>query len=290
MPDIELDQDVQVDTKEPEVPVSLSPVLTEIGYTLLIPTTLEQKESLEKLLGSDTQVIRILAAGTKEQEVEGILTWQSPGFEGTDNNGLCSGGAYRVAAGAIAMRILPEAKAIVGSKYANDQQPAPSIVMKEELKMLGLDEERILSDPDTLDTIAELVRLVEICEENEWNHGVCITNEYHCARVQALLLNLSWLSFPQERTENFLKGLESIKNGELNIRVVSAEEVIKKYDEEIYRQHLEGYLDTPMIHERKANERKGVNLVAGGQYSRYQQETNERKILSRSDNPPVTLT
>lgn len=289
MSDIELEQEKQVEEKEPEIPVSLSPVLVDIRDTLLLPNTLEQQQSLEELLGKDTQVIRILAAGTREHIKDGILTWQSPGFEETDNNGLSSGGVYRVGAGAIAMKILPSTKVIVGSRYVDDRQPPPSIVMKEELKMLGLDEERILSDPETIDTIAELVRLVEISEENGWDSGICITNEYHCARVKALLDNLSWLSFNKEKTEKFLQGMQKIKDRKLNIRVIPAEEIIKRYDEHIYDAHISNHLISHVLEQRRENEIKGVNLVAGGEYSRYDPETNQRKILKRSDNPSLTL-
>lgn len=282
MLDTELDQDIQIEV-EPEIPVSLNPVLVDLGYTLLIPTTLEQQQSLEELLGKDTQVIRVLAAGTREHIKDGVLTWQSPGFECNDNNGLCSGGVYRVAAGAIAMKILPDAKIIVGSKYADDRQPPPSIVMKEELEMLGLEEERIISDPDTLDTIAELVRMVEICEENGWSNGVCITNEYHCARAQTLLYNLSWLSFETEKTESFLRGLERIRRGELNIRVVPAEEIVKRYSKEIFDTHISNHLESPSLEQRKERERAGVNMIAIGEYQRNNQ------ILRRSDNPSLTL-
>lgn len=267
MLDTELDKDIQIKI-EPEIPVSLNPVLVDLGDTLLLPITLEQHKSLEELLGKDIQVIRVLAAGTREHIKDGVLTWQSPGFEGNDNNGLCSGGVYRVAAGAIAMKILPDAKVIVGSRYADNRQPPPSIVMKEELKMLGLEEERIISDPDTLDTIAELVRMVEICEENGWSNGVCITNEYHCARVQTLLYNLSWLSFETEKTESFLRGLERIKRGELSIRVISAEEIIKRYSNEIFDTHISSHLGSPSLQQRKERERAGLNMIAMGEYKR----------------------
>ena len=286
----QLDRDIQVEIKKPEIPVSLSPVLVDIGYSFLTNLTIEEYESLKNFLGRDTQVFRILAAGTREYVKDGVLTWQSPGFEGTDNNGLSSGGVYRVGAGAIAMKILPEAKVIVGSKYADDSKPSPNIVMREEIKMLGLDQTRILSDPDTLDSIAELVRLIEICEVNGWSNGLCITNEYHCARVLAILLNLSWLSFPIERTEAFLNGLKKIRDGELKIRVIPAEEVIKRYNESIYNKHLKDTLGSPKIEQRKENERIGVNLIASGTYKRNKLGTSDRIILSRNGNSPVTLT
>jgi len=284
MTDKEFKEDKQV-----EIPVSLNPVLVDIRKTFLVSNTLKEQQSLEELLGKDTQVIRILAAGTKECIKDGILTWQSPGFEETDNNGLSSGGVYRVGAGAIAMKIFSEAKGIVGSRYVDDRQPPPSIVMKEELKMLGLDEKRILSDPQSIDTIAELVRLFEMCVENNWNSGVCITNEYHCERVQALLYNLSWLSFNKEKTEKFLQGIQRIKDGQLKIRVIPAEEIIKRYDEEIYKLHISNYLSSNVLEQRKENEKKGVNLITGGQYSRYNAESNQREILRRSDDPSLTL-
>lgn len=281
--------DIEFDVKKEEIHVSLSPVLVDIGNSLQEQNTQEKQELLENILGKNTQVIRVFAAGTREQIVEGVSTWQSPGFEESDNNGLSSGGVYRVAAGAIAMEVLPDAKCIVGSRYADNRQPPPSIVMKEELRMLGQSEERIISDPDTFDTVAELIGLIEICEQNNWNRAVCITNEYHCARTQAFLYNLPWLSFNEEKTKTFLNGLERLKSGELDIRVVPAEEIIKAYDQKIYDSHIEKYLNSNTILKRYENERQGVNLIAGGQYARYDGRTNARKMLQRSDTPSVTL-
>lgn len=277
----DVEQDIQLKSEKGEVVVSLNPVLTDLGYTLLLPNTIEIQKSLEEVLGHDTEVIRVLAAGTTMRAINGENTWQSPGFDMNDNNGLSSGGVYRVAAGAIAMKSLPSVTCVVGSKYVNEVQPAPSIVMEKELSMLGFKNERILSDPNTTDTIAELVRLLEICEENGWSNGVCITNEYHCERVASLLDNLDWLSFREERTEKFLNGFKKLKSGELKIKVVAAEEVIQRYSTEIYDRNIPKYLNSEVLQKREEAESNGLNLIHAGQYARYNPKTNSREVIQR---------
>lgn len=276
-----MSENTQLDTEKGEIVVSLNPVLQDLGYTLLIPNSPETQKSLEDLLGHDTEIVRVLAAGTTKQTVNGQETWQSPSFDSIDNNGLSSGGVYRVAAGAIAMKSLPRSLCVVGSKYADEVQPAPNVVMKEELSMLGLNKERIMSDPETIDTIAELVRLIEICEEKGFSKGVCITNEYHCKRVLELLNNLDWLSFSEERTEKFLNGFKKLKSGELNIKVVSAEEIIKAYSSDIYDRHIPKNLNTEMLKKREESEKNGLALIQAGRYARYDQRTASRKEFQR---------
>lgn len=286
---LDIEPDIKSYTEKESLKVSLSPILLDIKYSLLESDDSVKKDMLEKILDKDTQAIRILAAGTKEQNINSDRTWQSPGFDENDNNGLCSGGVYRVAAAAIVMNSLPQATCIVGSKYPDDSQPAPSVVMKEELAMMGFDKERIMSDPNTTDTISELVRLVEICEKSNWNNVVCITNRYHCERVEEFLNNLDWLSFDQEKTEMFLNGFNKFKNGVLKIKVIPAEDVIEAYDVSIYDRYVTRYLNTKVLENRREAERKGVNLLHIGQYARFNSLTNTRKIMQKENNPPLTL-
>ena len=276
MLDVEIDS--VSDAKKEDIKVSLSPILSEIKDSY-DGNNSEGLRRVRELFVEEPQAIRIFAAGSTSVIQAGGTTWRSPSFRESDNNGLSSGGVYRVAAGGILMQSFSKSASIVGGRYVDNIQPPPSYVMKEELRMMGIDEDRIISDPDTTDTIAELIRLIEISEINGWTNVVCTTNRYHIDRVKTLLDNLDWLAFNEEKTKEFLQGYMRVKSGELKIGVIPSEDVIQAYDEEMYERHI---ANTQVSSERIDAEKRGVALLGSGLYGRFNSRTNRRTTMHRA--------
>lgn len=247
-----------------EVKISLSPIM-EAAKPIVCSTA--SRQEIAGLFGLQTQAIRILAGGCASFHQNGVWFWRSPGFRNTDNHNLASGANYRVLAGAIAAEALG-VSVVVGSRYPDDHYPAPNDVMREELKEMGVSEEQIIEDPHTLDTTAEVIRLLELSEEYGWNYVSIVTNSYHVDRVHAVVANLDWLILPDERTHFLKSALRKLQDKKLTVRVVSADETIRLYSESLYQKFLKPDQEASDLGTRIVNEQRGVRDLAGGSYTR----------------------
>jgi hypothetical protein len=241
------------------IAIALSPIMDAIR-----PVQVDelQEERIKELFGENTQAIRVLAGGSSRIESEGEIAWRSPGF----CESPYTGANYRVAAVAIGATAL-NVPIIVGSKYPNNEFPAPNDVMKEELQKLGVGVE-IIEDPDSIDTIAEIVGLLAEAEKRGWNEVAVVTNKYHLPRTEAIIKNLGWLTFSDERTEDVESALKRINEDSLRVNIVAAEKVIRNYDPGLYNEYLIPDLNKSDMGIRNKKEEFGISGLNEGKYTR----------------------
>lgn len=268
-------QDIQVENVE----VALSPFLKELKPLLDNPSKLEV---VKDELPEHIDAIRVFAGGTVQlNDGGGKKFWSSPNYTGVDSNNLSTGAVYRVAAGSIVSRVNESCNCVLGCSYFNNSQMSPCEVMTKEFELLGIEDSRILSDPDTFDTIGEVAKLLQFAGRNDWSSVLLVTNFYHKERLMKIVENIDWLVFDSERTDDFNKGLSLLRDGLLKFSVANSEVLIKKFDEGLYSGYISGYMNSEMLGKRLKSENDGVNAINSGEYQRMDPNTNQRVLLKR---------
>lgn len=225
----------------------------------------EANEYLKKF--ENMQMIRVLAGGILEADDESGKRYGSPGYFGLEH-GMAGGAIVRVAASAVVAKCNSEIPVIVGGRYPKDEMKAPADVIAAELQYAGVPNDNIISDPNTLDTISEIIGLIKVAQLSNCSDVGVLTNEYHIPRVEAIIKNLEWLVLSEERDPDFLVGLERLRKGEINITLVSAEEVIKNSLPTVYDSEIVPALKSIEMQRRMASESQGVNDLNNGKYQR----------------------
>lgn len=225
----------------------------------------ETGEYLKKF--DNMHLVRVLAGGSLEIDDDGGKRYGSPGYFGMEH-GMAGGAIIRVAAAAVVAKINTDIPVIVGGKYPSDEKKAPAEIIAAELQYAGVPDERVICDRENLDTISEIIGLIKIAQlTNSTNIGV-LTNEYHIPRIEAIIKNLEWLLFDEDRDPDFLAGLEKLRNGDINIDLVSAEEVIKNTPPTVYDREIVPALESEEMKRRVASEKRGINDLNAGNYDR----------------------
>lgn len=273
----------QVDTSYTEIKetreIRLSPILSELKESLK-----DKNNKYHNPIFDNTDAIRILAGGTQEfTDENGSVYWGSTTYTGLDTNGLATGGVYRVCAGAIVKKTYENIPCVIGCRHPSDDQPGSCEVMGKELSLLGIPEENILTDINNFDTIGEILKLIELANEKKWKNIVCITNGYHIPRINEIIDNLEWLVFDRERTTGLIEGLKKLSNGEINISVLSAEDIIREYDPVYCTNYVDRYCSNEMMEKRFKKEQEGINKLKNGGYDRFDVMIGDRRTLKRGN-------
>jgi len=211
----------------------------------------EPNEYLKKF--ENMQMVRVLAGGSVEvSESEDKIAYGSPGYLGLEH-GMAGGGIMRV---------------VVGGKYPKDEKKAPAEVIAAELQYAGVERNNIISDPNTLDTISEIIGLIKVAQLSDCTDVGVLTNEYHIPRIDAIINNLEWLIFDDERDPDFLEGMEKLRRGKININLIPAEDVIKNSLPAIYDSEIMPAIESVEMQRRIESEKHGVGDLKSGRYSR----------------------
>lgn len=244
--------------------VELSPLLRDMSEI-----DFENSKTISEILGYDIDAVLPLAGGVEKYSKEnGQASWRSPVSSGVDSNSLPTLAGFRVAAAYSLLKTDEKITCIVTGEYPQNEKPSPYLVANNELFQMGVDSQRIVSNPETYDTVDELVKLIELSVSNGWDSVGCITNEYHAHRVGLLLNNLEWLTFESQRTPLLKEGLRMFEEGNLKIHIIKAEEILKNY-EDIYESHGKPSLKGANLITRYQKENEGVRAIRGGVYNRY---------------------
>ncbi|KKQ25663.1 MAG: hypothetical protein US62_C0005G0045 [Candidatus Woesebacteria bacterium GW2011_GWA1_37_8] len=226
----------------------------------------EPNEYLKKF--ENMQMVRVLAGGSVEvSESEDKIAYGSPGYLGLEH-GMAGGGIMRVAAATVISKSNSDLQVVVGGKYPKDEKKAPAEVIAAELQYAGVERNNIISDPNTLDTISEIIGLIKVAQLSDCTDVGVLTNEYHIPRIDAIINNLEWLIFDDERDPDFLEGMEKLRRGKININLIPAEDVIKNSLPAIYDSEIMPAIESVEMQRRIESEKHGVGDLKSGRYSR----------------------
>lgn len=232
-----------------------------------------KKEQYEKLLERKPDAVVVLGTIIKETR-HGGLSFQSGSFADKDKNGeAIVGGRERVMAAAELSAYFPESKIVTASSPRNIENPAVrdlnmqslASVMREELIILGVPKEKIILEEESLDTINGLKNSIALCSKYNWKNLVIVTSHYHVPRVQAMINKIEQFSYPKKDSPEFEKSLKLLKNGVLNVRIISAKEVLLIKDPR-WSRYFEKVESLPEYQKRVRLENQGIENILKGNY------------------------
>lgn len=134
------------------------------------------------------------------------------------------GGKPRAIAGAELATYFTGAKIVNTSRYPLSQQLPPTEKLPDENhyavytdyeEALGIDPERIITEPDSTNTLEMLIQLVKMAKDNNWTRIVIITNDYH-KRVLAFWEALANKESAQEQLAYSLAQLDLLSQDTQN--------------------------------------------------------------------------
>lgn len=273
--------------KEPEliesdINVRISPILQKVAD---VTVNSEKREKIKSLVGDKVNAIRIMGAGSARYvDDNSRVFWSSPDYTQSENSvtKLASGAIYRVVAGRILYEVYPDSIVVVGGSYFKDEGKAhPHQVMYKELVETGVEPHRVIDDPLRYDSVGEIVGLLTLAQKNSWTDLVIASNAYH-DRIKVILENLDWLTFPEERTPEFLQALKRLNYEDLKITFVPAENVIEEFDPKIYEKFVAPYLTEEYLNKRRESENKGIKDISNGHYDRFYPTIADKVTLYKS--------
>lgn len=170
--------------------------------------------------------------------------YRSTSYEEGDAFGML-GGIARVQAAALLAHRYPEAL-LLTSGARNEGEPSHAVIMAKELEVLGVHPDRILLEETSYNTHTQIQETLKMAREHGWRTVVYVTNEYQCARVEALLAM-------NEQIEGSTVICEAAEP--LLIDAVPG-----------FKEHYEQIKSRDSYRERVAAERQGVEAVKNGTY------------------------
>lgn len=208
--------------------------------------------------------IFVLSAGIKKVvRKNGTTRYRSTAFSDLDPRGLLGGGKARVIAAAELALAFPRTF-LVTTSHVEPDLPSHARVMADELEKYKVPRERIILEEKSTSTITELVEMLSLANEREWNSVWLVTNEYHIPRVQEMYNCLSSLVSAQNK--EFTRNLIAFHEKNPTIVLVSAEQVLKSCRGCHYVYLFEKVEKTQAYAGRVAAEAHGIECLRNGTY------------------------
>ncbi len=143
---------------------------------------------------------------------------------------------------------------VLGGKSDMTGAPLIATVMKQELMELGVPEEAIVTEEESINTHQQLLGLQQIVQEGKGDNVLILTNEYHVKRVQVMIEYRPRLSL--------LKGLLAL--GQLKVQ--AAEEILIERDPEKWQAEIDRVYKSEAMQARIKGEADGVRQIHEGTY------------------------
>lgn len=197
----------------------------------------------------EKNAIVIIGGGLKKENGK----WRTTNFKEGDNFAV-QGDRLRVVA---ACHLYKDNQyllviALGGKGQYKDISDAPTVaeIIKSELVELGVPPENIIKEEQSGNTWQQLQELKKIIVEKKIEGVIIISNEYHLARIKAMI----------EKDSELKKMFDTAK-----IKLQSAEKIIIKNDPD-QKKEIENVYKSKAMRERIALEQKGVIDIKKGRY------------------------
>ena len=205
-------------------------------------------------MNKQKHAIVLLAAGIKQNE-EG--RWVSTDLsEGDDKHGA-PGGKLRIHAAMHMLRENEEAVLITGGglgydvkEGAGQNRPLLADILMDELRELGVDEERVILERNSNSTYQELIEVERIMHEHGIREFSFITNRYTLPRLEAMVA----AKFPH--LENHAKLL-----------FIAAEDVLLRFDPKTWEDKIREAYSSDYLTRRIEREQHGIAQIKDGSYT-----------------------
>lgn len=215
----------------------------------------------EQLQGVIPEVFFVLGGGIREiTNSKGTVSYKTSSYKGLYFPEKIGGAKARPIATVELSKYYPDAKIVTMSHRPNylsqfselairfTNSPTFAHVLSDELQKAGVNENRIITKPESTSTLTEIMEVVKLSAQRDWQNVAIVTNEYFIERTQTILdllkdgykrtelgEQLQFLFDPGEETDAFKNNWEKLEQGlakfqDRNVRAVfvSAENVLRK--------------------------------------------------------------
>lgn len=232
-----------------------------------ILTDKEKKQHYTEMFQGIPDAIFILSGRVRNIGSPEELEYTSTGYDYSDGFGMIAGIA-RVDAAAILNHYFPDVKFITtshtpSSPYRSMQPIIDANVMAEELKRLGVSEDHIIREINSINTLTELQEMEKLIARYKWQRVGIITNEFHAERVSEMLNQLRELSNMQDKV--LQESLEYAEKENPLVVVAKAEDILITVSSH-YKHLIEHARTQPSYKKRLESERRGIEAIRNRTY------------------------
>lgn len=210
--------------------------------------------------GELPQAIFVLSGGTDFHKNQGF---RSPSYSGADFTGLASGSRMRVIAADEIGKIFPDVTLVTTGKTNEPGFPNDARVLADELVERGTSPEQIMLEEKSVSVLTELVQMVKMAIEKEWQRVAAITNDYHVPRVKVMYQKLETIEGLCNEEE--IATILEFKQEGGQVSVVSAEDILSVTSDH-YKALIEKAESTDAYRARVESEEKGIQDLLNGTY------------------------
>lgn len=236
----------------------------------------ERKQKFRELLadketGEMPAAAFILSAGIKLVETRnGETQYKTKSYADLDIHGLTSGCKSRTMAAGYLGQEFPELKFVTNSGFQSEAAkgiPSHAQVMEQELKKFNVPDESIILQEKSVSTATEMVKMIKLAVDNNWQKIAIITSDYHIPRTRALFANLADIINYED--PEFREKLAEFKKRNIRVSFVSAEDVLENVSP-LYKHLIAKAKQTESYKKRVEQEQNGLKDIEEGKYRVYQ--------------------
>ncbi len=230
-------------------------------------TDVYASERIRELFGNEAPDAVVVLSADIVEAPEKESGYKSGSYEDMDVRNLLSGAKARVIAGAEASKHFPDAIIVTDTRDRDTSRgrPTHAQIYANELLQLGVQSDRILQEPDSINTITELAEIIKIAAERRWKHIALISNDYHLPRIQEMYARLPELVSADDR--QFSDAYRDFTAAGGVISTVSAEDVLLVRDPR-YKRLIDTVHALPSYTARVQAEQQGIEDLRQGRYRR----------------------
>lgn len=209
--------------------------------------------------GASPDVVFSMSGGIAERpDKKGV--YQSTAFDVRTDTGHVTGSRPRIIATTEIANLYPEIPIVATSKVF-DEEPTHASVIAEELIARGVDSTRILYEEKSIGTLTEVIEMVKLAVERNWQNLAVVTNSYHIPRMREMYLRLPEIVDDPLLSEVYRYFQEH--GGEVSF--VASDDIMRVISKR-FADYLDRVEESPEYKRTVASEAKGLEDIKAGLY------------------------
>jgi hypothetical protein len=221
-------------------------------------------KDVESLKDNPPDAIFVLAGGYNTNQKQGGRN-KAPAYSTSeaDHTGLPTGAAYRVAAGSIIGKAIPNMTLATTSRYVNEPaRLSCARVMKDQLIRRGNNPHSILLEENSHSTITNIIEMIKLAVTHKWGRVALLSSDYHIRRIRLMAEMIRELG---SKDKEFLSAYELFTERNVELLFISAEDILKNYSPH-YAYLINKVHKSERYLARLALEEKGIQDLLDGNY------------------------
>ena len=179
---------------------------------------------------------------------------------------LPAGGRDRVLATVAMHEAFSEASIVAMSKSREEGRPTIASVVARELLAKGVDEDRILLEEVSIDTITEYKEAARFWKQNGWQNIVFVLAHWHVPRATALFNHIEDFADSDDERALLSDFVTAIKSGSLKVQFLDTTKILSTKSDKYERFFDKTLTQDPGMQARVQAEVKAVEQIEAGTY------------------------